>query len=45
MKLGAIFPQTEIGATHLSVNTMNAGFSTVKEHIDAAQRVKEVVSG
>ena len=35
----------EIGATHLSVNTMNAGFTSVKEHIDAVEQVKEVVSG
>ena len=35
----------DIGATHLSVNTMNGGFTSVKDHIDAVRRVKEVVSG
>ncbi len=35
----------ELGATHISVNTMNAGLSTPAEHIDAIRRFKEVVGG
>ena len=34
----------ENGATHISANTMNAGFSSLAEHIDALQRFKEAVS-
>jgi probable F420-dependent oxidoreductase len=32
-----------LGATHLTVNTMGAGFSTTQAHIDAIQRFKEIV--
>ena len=36
----------ELGATHISVNTMNAGLSSPAEHIDAIRRFREeVVSG
>lgn len=34
-----------IGATHISVNTMNAGMSSLEDHIDALKRFKEVVTG
>ncbi len=34
----------ENGATHISANTMNAGFSSLAEHIDALQRFKEAAS-
>jgi probable F420-dependent oxidoreductase len=33
-----------IGATHLSVNTMGAGLSSPREHIDAIRRFKEAVA-
>jgi probable F420-dependent oxidoreductase len=33
----------ELGATHLSVNTMAAGFASVREHIEALRRFKEAV--
>ena len=32
-----------LGATHISVNTMGAGFSTPQDHIDAIGRFKEAV--
>ena len=35
----------EVGATHLSVNTMKAGLSGPDEHIDAILRFKESVTG
>jgi probable F420-dependent oxidoreductase len=35
----------ELDATHLSVNTMQAGLSNPQAHIDAIQQFKEVVSG
>ena len=35
----------ELGATHLSVNTMNAGLKSPQDHIDAVQRFKEAVDG
>ncbi|GAC1445708.1 MAG: hypothetical protein NVSMB52_07840 [Chloroflexota bacterium] len=35
----------EWGATHLAVNTMNAGLRGPQEHIDAIRRFKEAVSG
>lgn len=35
----------ELGATHLSVNTMKAGLSTPSAHIDAIRRFKEAVTG
>ena len=34
----------ELGATHLSVNTMNAGLESPQAHIEAIQRFKEVMS-
>lgn len=34
----------ELGATHLSVNTMNAGLGSPQAHIEAIQRFKEVMS-
>ena len=33
----------ELGATHVSVNTMRAGLNSPQEHIDAIQQFKEVV--
>jgi probable F420-dependent oxidoreductase len=33
----------ELGATHLSINTMNAGFKNVDEHLRRLQEVKEAV--
>ncbi len=33
----------EIGATHLTVNTMKAGLNSPREHIDAIRRFKEAV--
>jgi probable F420-dependent oxidoreductase len=33
----------ELGATHLSINTMNAGFKSPDEHIAAIRRYKEAV--
>ena len=33
----------EVGATHISVNTMAAGLSTPDDHIDALRRFKEAV--
>ena len=35
----------ELGATHISVNTMKAGFTTPQQHIDAIRQFKEVVPG
>ena len=35
----------EVGATHLSVNTMRAGLSGPDQHIEAIRRFKESVSG
>ncbi len=35
----------ELGATHMSVNTMKAGLSTPAAHIDAIRRFKEAVTG
>lgn len=35
----------ELGATHISVNTMKAGLSSPDEHIDAIKRFKEAVDG
>jgi probable F420-dependent oxidoreductase len=34
-----------LGATHLSVNTMGAGFTSPQQHIDAVLRWKRVVEG
>lgn len=36
---------SEIGATHLSVNTMRAGLQGPDQHIEAIERFKEAVSG
>jgi len=33
------------GATHISLNTMGAGFKSPREHIEAIRRYKEAVSG
>lgn len=35
----------ELGATHISVNTMKAGLSSPDEHIDAIKRFKEAMDG
>ena len=35
----------EVGATHISVNTMRAGLSGPDQHIEAIRRFKEAVSG
>ena len=35
----------ELGATHVSVNTMNAGLKSPQDHIDAVQRFKKAVEG
>ena len=34
-----------VGATHLSVNTMRAGLKGPDQHIEAIRRFKETVSG
>jgi len=34
----------ELGATHISINTMGVGFKSLDEHIDAIRRYKEAVS-
>ncbi len=34
-----------LGATHVSVNTMKAGFRSAQDHIDAIRRFKEVAGG
>ncbi len=35
----------ELGATHISINTMKAGLTTPQAHIDAIRRFKEAVAG
>ncbi len=35
----------ELGATHLSVNTMNAGLESPQAHIEAIERFREVMEG
>jgi probable F420-dependent oxidoreductase len=35
----------EVGATHLSVNTMGAGLASPRDHIETIRRFKEVVGG
>ncbi len=35
----------DLGATHLTLNTMESGFSTPAEHIDAIRRFKEAADG
>ena len=34
-----------LGATHISVNTMKAGFTSPQQHIDAIRQFKDVVGG
>jgi hypothetical protein len=34
-----------LGATHLTVNTMNAGLATPQDHIDAIRRFREAIAG
>ena len=34
-----------LGATHISINTMGAGFKSPQEHIEAIRRYKEAVAG
>lgn len=34
-----------LGATHVSVNTMRAGFRSLQDHVDAIQQFKEMVPG
>src|SRR5437764_6197254 len=34
-----------LGATHITINTMGAGFTSTSEHVDAIRRYKEAVSG
>lgn len=38
-----ILARKELGATHISVNTMRAGFRSHAEHLDAIMRCKEIV--
>ncbi len=33
----------ELGATHISLNTMNAGFTSPQQHLDALRRYREAV--
>ncbi len=40
---GELKAWSDLGATHISVNTGGAGFTNPDEHIDAIRRVKEVV--
>jgi probable F420-dependent oxidoreductase len=35
----------DLGATHVSINTMGAGFKSPDEHIEAIRRYKEAVAG
>ena len=42
--LGIAKSWEKLGATHISVNTMNAGFSSTDEHIDAIRKFKEAVA-
>jgi hypothetical protein len=34
-----------IGATHIAINTMSAGYNTVDQHLDTVRRFKDVVDG
>jgi len=34
----------ELGATHISINTMGAGFTSLAQHLDAIRRYKEAVA-
>ena len=42
---GELKAWSELGATHISVNTGGAGFTNPDQHIDAIRRVKEVIGG
>ena len=33
-----------LGATHMAIATMNAGFASIDEHLDAMRRYREVVA-
>jgi hypothetical protein len=33
-----------LGATHLCISTMNMGFRSVQEHIEAVRRMKPIVN-
>ncbi len=33
-----------LGATHIAINTMNAGFTSLDQHIEALRRYKEVIT-
>ncbi len=35
----------DLGATHISINTMGAGFKSPRDHIDAISRYKEAITG
>jgi probable F420-dependent oxidoreductase len=35
----------ELGATHISINTMGAGFKSFRDHLDAIRRYKEAIVG
>jgi probable F420-dependent oxidoreductase len=35
----------ELGATHISINTMGAGFKSPREHVDAISRYQEAIDG
>jgi probable F420-dependent oxidoreductase len=41
----ALFAQgwQTLGATHLTINTMSAGFTSLQQHLDALQKAKDVV--
>jgi hypothetical protein len=47
--LNELVRQTEgwrkLGATHISLNTMGAGFKSPEEHIEAIRRYKQAVAG
>ena len=32
-----------LGATHISLNTMNAGYTTLQQHLDALRRYKQAI--
>src|SRR6266550_1772046 len=35
----------DLGATHISINTMGAGFKSLRDHINAIRRYKEAIAG
>jgi len=35
----------DLGATHISINTMGAGFKSLDEHLEAIRRYKEAIAG